>query len=414
MNPKCVLLSGVVCCSAIAGDLTPPAGPTTPTMKTLVQVEPRTPLGPDTTPGDAEYTYIISESGSYYLSEDLIGEVDKHGIHIIASNVTLDLMGFSVRGPGRGTPRHGIQCTGVNNIVVRNGIITQWDATGFEAGFTSPESRACVIESVTSSYNGEAGITLAQDSVARNCITFSNETYGIHAQSGSRIESCTANENELDGIVALGRCVVLNSLASDNHRMGISVGSNSTVRGSNASSNDSDGIKCSANCVVADNIAASSSTGNGITAGLGCRVENNFCSLNVGHGIVMPGLHSTAIGNQCVSNVLNGIFVTLPCRIIDNDCSNNQVFGISVDASDCEIRGNRVASNGSRGIYVADIRNLIVANVARDNAGVNYQIVAGNRVGPIVIPPLSGSIAGDADSDALGAGTTDPWANLSY
>ena len=43
-----------------AGNLNPSAPPTTGTMKTLDEVEPRIPI--------SSVPYIISESGSYYLS----------------------------------------------------------------------------------------------------------------------------------------------------------------------------------------------------------------------------------------------------------------------------------------------------------------------------------------------------------
>src|SRR6476659_174770 len=57
------------------GSLNPP-GPPAPTMKKLDEVEPRTNLQattapPGVDPGNADYQFIITQPGSYYLSANL-------------------------------------------------------------------------------------------------------------------------------------------------------------------------------------------------------------------------------------------------------------------------------------------------------------------------------------------------------
>lgn len=87
--------------AAPAGDLNPPAGPVAPTMKTLVEVEPRTAVNSANTPGDADSVYKITTPGSYYLTDSITGVSGKHGIKIETDDVTLDLMGFALIGvPG--------------------------------------------------------------------------------------------------------------------------------------------------------------------------------------------------------------------------------------------------------------------------------------------------------------------------
>jgi hypothetical protein len=61
--------------------------------KTLNNVEPRTPI--------SSLPYTISAAGSYYLTGNLTA--DANGILVDANNVTIDLAGFSLIGPGSGT-----------------------------------------------------------------------------------------------------------------------------------------------------------------------------------------------------------------------------------------------------------------------------------------------------------------------
>src|ERR1700733_5595894 len=71
------------------GSLTPPGAPA-PTMLTLSQVEPRTPIS--TAP------YFITLPGSYYLTTNLMISSGNNAIVIETNNVTIDLNGFTIFG----------------------------------------------------------------------------------------------------------------------------------------------------------------------------------------------------------------------------------------------------------------------------------------------------------------------------
>lgn len=57
----------------LAGPIVPPAGPVSSSYKTLTQIEPRTIINAANTPGDADSTFRIAQSGSYYLTGNVTG-----------------------------------------------------------------------------------------------------------------------------------------------------------------------------------------------------------------------------------------------------------------------------------------------------------------------------------------------------
>ena len=111
------------------GNLNPPAAPA-PTMKTLDEVEPRIPVGTTTTPGDAEYEYIISASGSYYLTGNIAAS--KGGIKIASNDVTLDLSGYTLSGPNtQGKDNnYGIYLAGYNLVDQNTAYLNGTGAAG--------------------------------------------------------------------------------------------------------------------------------------------------------------------------------------------------------------------------------------------------------------------------------------------
>jgi hypothetical protein len=116
------------------GSLTPPPGPPAPTMKTLDRIEPRIDLA--TVAGNANYEIVINAPGSYYLSNNL-GVTKANGIHIAATDVTVDLLGFQIARNQGGSGGWGIlidptaaRCTVKNGAITGFGFGIDFGASG--------------------------------------------------------------------------------------------------------------------------------------------------------------------------------------------------------------------------------------------------------------------------------------------
>jgi hypothetical protein len=105
------------------GPLNPPGAPA-PTLKTLDQVEARTPI--------SSLPALIVTPGSYYLAADLrVSSGD--GITINSDDVSLDLHGFTLSSTASPASGVAINITGAHqNVVVKNGHIR--GTTTFAAG----------------------------------------------------------------------------------------------------------------------------------------------------------------------------------------------------------------------------------------------------------------------------------------
>jgi nitrous oxidase accessory protein NosD len=168
--PKLLFLPLLV--PALLGDLTPPAGPVTSTMKRLDEVEARTPISAPTT--------VVSAAGSYYLTQDLVMTgADAFGVRIDADDVTLDLNGFTIRGVG---PEAGVRVYNpASNVVIRNGTIAGC-GTGIWLFYSSGDhSRAIRIEDVivTDSVNNGIFVLSADDVSVERCVVRGSGNDGL-------------------------------------------------------------------------------------------------------------------------------------------------------------------------------------------------------------------------------------------
>ena len=177
-----------------AGNLTPPAGPITGTMKDLATVEPRTALS-----GPAPIT--ISQRGSYYLTGNVVATNNTmDGIVITASEgVSLDLRGYSVVGMGGNGV--GVRVSAASEIAIFNGAVVHWGGDGIKCDNTTN----CSFKDLRIRDNGQVtvqgvGLNVGDYSTVVNCVSSHNGTYGIQVGAGCVVSDSTAAFNGSDGI----------------------------------------------------------------------------------------------------------------------------------------------------------------------------------------------------------------------
>ena len=253
------------------GILTPPSGAPVAGMKTLTQVEPRTPI--ETLP------ITISTSGSYYFTQNLqFTATSGDAISITSPNVTLDLNGFTLSSTAGVTGR-GISVTGgLNNVTIRNGKIagnsTVSPATiaGFDNGIYANASGGIP-------FGAFRNLTV-EDMQVSGCRTF-----GIVAYYGT-VTHCTVAANGGEGLSA-SESVITGCIAKYNGGHGI-FGSSSTVNNSLAISNAKDGI------VVSGSITGCVAQGNNTSAGA-------YYDLNATNAVIVSTKYGT--GNVTGSSI---------------------------------------------------------------------------------------------------------------
>lgn len=251
----CILLTAS---TAQAGPLDPPPGPIESTMKTLTEVEPRTVINSTNTPGDSNSAFVITQPGSYYLTQNytILGfPANVHGIKIAADNVTIDLNGYTLSGSSGALD--GIRCeSGIfDNIDIKNGTLI-----GFVNGINLEplNSNEAIIENVTVKNSDNFGIRIDSGRIS-NCIAIGNGGNGLQVSKNAIIEGCIVEGNN-NGIDAIQACIIQDNIVRSNSLHGINVGLNSIVR---------------------DNLVLSNGTATGDRAGINVTGPNSLIQSNV-------------------------------------------------------------------------------------------------------------------------------------
>jgi hypothetical protein len=348
------------------GSLTPPPGPIAPVMKSLDQIEARTPL--NTLPGDATATHIITLPGSYYFTGPINGSSGKVGIRIEAVNVTLDLNGFTLEGVGGSTA--GIEVNVASGPVkIRNGQLRFWSTFAISI----PVATQFVLEDLQISDIEGPAIAASGDGVIERVSISGTKAYGISADTGRLvIRDCKIrNVNATTGSAAAISAPYAEVTGCDINNVSGNTGAI--------------GIMATAGSVVRTTVRELSSPYMviGIRAP---RIEScRITKLSAGTtGIATGIVHSQLVLNTQVDLV-----------------SGRKADGIATgdNVQQCDVRDIVGETDFSSGIYGRRVQDCNVSNVRANNANHGVGIVAMNMaVGNFVTGTKSHGIMADANS----------------
>jgi hypothetical protein len=166
------------------------------------------------------YTIPSDKPGFYYLAGNLTySSTNGVAIDIFADNVILDLMGYTLSGPGSSSNTDGIWIYGCNNVEVRNGTIRGFES-GLLADFTGNGHRAINIRAINNHWGVEFdGI----DNLIKDCDGSNNDNSGLVLTQSGIISDCVACNNKW-GIVAWGPATVLRNAAFSNSTYNFDLG----------------------------------------------------------------------------------------------------------------------------------------------------------------------------------------------
>ena len=366
------------------GSLVPP-GPPGPAMRTLEQIEPRTPI--------SSVPYTITQPGSYFVTTNLIS--DTSGITIRTNHVVVDLMGFSLSGDGGDD---GVRLDPVcQDVVVRNGVIR-----GFMDGVFSRSLMNCRFESLSLMDCSARGIYLTgqnapcMGNTIANCVISGNVILGIEFEgnlkgctenlvvnciitcnaegirssagggpyAGNRIAGCTISSNTLNGVVldsSVHRCEgnsIVECFIRQNQYDGVRlVGSSGQCDGNRI-------VDCSISGNGHAGIQALQANGTVIT---GCSVISNS----------QWGVRLDGAAGRCTGNTLT------ECTVAKNGGHGIYLLGETGDCSRNVIERCRVVDSVARGIYLSGSGGACEGNVIRDcvmggNAGIGLSLYCAN------------------------------------
>lgn len=248
------------------------------------------------------YPIIIDQPGSYVVTRTInVSTTDANGIEIHTDNVTLDLNGHTLIGPGKenGSSGSGIFANNKNNIVIINGTLRDFKECGILLNGSNNLIRNLNVYS-----NGLHGISANSSTRISNCAASYNGSHGFHSL-GSAITGCVAFHNGFHGISASSSSSISDCTSNHNGSHGFYV-TNSTVVNCTAYQNSGRGVSASASSIT--NCTANQNQSHGIYVSSECRMAGNNLRGNGGYGLYLSSSYNYAIKNTASTNTSGNFY----------------------------------------------------------------------------------------------------------
>ena len=334
---------------------------------------------------------IISEPGSYCLSQDIMGTVT-----IAADQVFLDLNEKTISG---GT--NGIEVSNQEDVFIRNGTIKNMTTDGILID-TCTNVMISDIEFIASA----TGIAV----LTTTCVRIEHCTFKEHTSEAICLDNTNNGQiidnkaiNNTDGIVLRNASVenmIAQNTCNDNiDGICLSSSSNNNISGNTCNNNFGfSGIRLlssSSNNILSENICNNNTfIGIGLFSSSNNVFSKNTCNNNTGGeeggiGIfLLSSNNNTLSENTCNNNTDNGISLESSDNntLSENTCNNNTDNGIELERSNNNVLSENVCnSNSTDGILTDSANNNTISkNMCNNNTDDGIDIGGGSGSNTVV------------------------------
>lgn len=370
----------------------------------------------DTVAADGTVTPInaipfqISNSGRYCLTQSVDGVAGMNGITIVASNVELDLNGFSIR--GKIDSGSGVVAAQNANVRIKNGSIFGWPDTAIDATGIQVSVENVYISSVA--YGGLQGVVLGPGSRIERCTVSDMTVVGVALGDGSSARDVRVEMDGASGVgIALGagakaiqcsvkygnigiqgsvRAFVDCCDVSQFTMTGIETGEYAIVHGCRIDGTPMPSAACVATPTgIAIGVLSRASDctvvavpGNGVTLAEGATASKLSVADSSTDGFQAIGPRTVV--EHCMATLNGGNGITTGEEGVVRYCtsSSNTGFGLLAQGPRGRLEGNTADSNQS-GIVLQGLHNLATGNRAANNTLADFVIAPKSVTGPTIV-----------------------------